>query len=568
MEEEKRNLMLFFMISVFIMVGYPYFFSNQSQNQVLPHIAQNTFSASSISTNSQNSNHVFISSEEEKTPQNILLESQNLSGIISSRGVKIEDISLKKYKEDLDEKLSRKVSVFGKKDEKYHAFITWKSDDVNVSLPNDNTVWNVDNTNLSENSIVKLSWDNKSGLFFERRISVDENFMLTITDVVKNYGTSSIPLKSIAKIHREFDKDLKNTWTSYEGPLGCIGGKVEEIAYEDIVKKGEIRNKTLGGWFGITDKYWLVAFVPNKDLDITISYLHSTSKNKNIYNIESSTDTIILSPNSEVTRTYNLFVGAKEIKTLDMYEKKIGAMHFDLAIDFGYLYFLTKPLLYSLAFVKDIVGNMGLGIILITLLIKLLLLPLSNKSYHSMNRMKAIQPKIQALQKKYADDKVKLGQEVSAIYQKEGVNPLGGCLPTLLQSPVLFALYKVLYISIEMRHAPFFGWIHDLSLPDPLSIFNLFGIIPIDLPGFLQIGIWPILMGLSMFLQQKMSPAPADPTQANMILIMPIVFTFMFAQFPSGLVIYWTFSNILSIAHQYFVMKQDKKARLQKSKEI
>jgi YidC/Oxa1 family membrane protein insertase len=269
----------------------------------------------------------------------------------------------------------------------------------------------------------------------------------------------------------------------------------------------------------------------------------------------------LIRPSVEVSKTHHLFVGAKEIKTLDMYEEKLKVQHFDLAIDFGCLYILTKPLLYALAYTKDLVGNMGLGIILITLLIKLFLFPLANRSYRSMNRMNIIQPKIQELRKKYEGDNAKFGQAVSEIYKKEGVNPLGGCLPVLLQSPVLFALYKVLYISMEMRQAPFIWWIRDLSLPDPSTILNLFGLIPVNLPGFLQIGIWPLLMGISMLLQQRMSPAPTDPSQAKMMLIMPVMFTFMFAQLPSGLVIYWTFSNILGIAQQYIIQRLDRDRR-------
>lgn len=547
------------------MVGCSYFFdhSKQTQNQQIQTTQTDTQNNNLLSSTLQKgqNNDTFIEREEKIEMKYIRIDSENLSGVISNCGVKIENVSLKKYNETLDS--SKKVSVFDNKGCKYYAYTGWKSENTTIRLPNENTVWNVvdDAEELSEDKTIKLKWDNKSGLSFERTISVDENYMMTITDTAINYGKNSIPLKSIALIHREFDKDSDDRWTSYEGPLGCFNGKVEEVEYKDIVKEGEIKHQTTNGWLGITDKYWLVAFIPDKDISETIAYRHKIDGNKNIYEAETSCDTIILSPNSAVTRTYNLFTGAKEIKTLDMYEEKLGVKHFDLAIDFGWLYLITKPLLYAVAFIKDIVGNMGLGILLITLLIKLVLLPLSNKSYRSINRMKEMQPKIQALQKKYANDKVKLGQELSAIYQKEGVNPLGGCLPTLLQSPVLFALYKVLYISIEMRQAPFFGWIQDLSLPDPLNIFTLCGLIPITLPGFLQIGVWPFIMGLSMYLQQKMSPAPADPSQASMMLIMPIMFTFMFAQFPAGLVIYWTFSNILSMIHQYFVMKTDNHSR-------
>jgi YidC/Oxa1 family membrane protein insertase len=559
MEEEKRNVVIFIAIFMLIMFVYPNFFGNHQNNagnfQVAQVASNDIFSGPTLRAVERK---VIATSADQEKPRDILLDSKNLKGVISTLGIKIDNVLLKKYNKD---KSSEKVSVFGEKKDRYYARVEWKSENVNILLPNEDTIWKTDCTKLSEKSPVTLTWDNHDGLLFERKISVDENFMISIVDKVKNYGEQTVSLISTTGINREFDKSSNNTWTSYEGPLGYLNGKLEEFSYEDIVKKGEIKNQTNAGWFGITDKYWLVAFIPDQKASNNVSYRHFAEGNKNIYKIESSGEPLILKPSSEFTCSYNLFVGAKEIKILDMYEQKLGVKHFDLALDFGWFYIITKPLLYSLAFLKDIVGNMGAGILLLTLLIKLLLLPLANKSYHSMNRMKDIQPKIQELQKKYANDKVKLGQEVSAIYRKEGVSPLGGCLPTLLQSPVLFALYKVLYISIEMRQAPFVLWIHDLSAPDPLAIFNLFGLLPFALPSFLQIGIWPILMGLSMFWQQKIGPTPSDPAQANMMLIMPIMFTVMFAQLPSGLVIYWTFSNILAIAQQYFLTKHERKKK-------
>ena len=571
MEEEKRNLVLFFMVSMIIMIGYPYFSRFFGiQPNVGQSIVDSNLRASSTQKVIFKTKEMFTLPVEEEKPHNITICAKSISGTISTCGIKIQNIFLNKYKETIDE--SQKVSVFGKDSNNYYAHVGWTSENTGISLPHENTVWKSDGKNekevLSEDSPIKLTWDNKSELSFERSISVDNNFMLTVTDTVKNYGTQAIPLRSGTKIHREFDKNTTFNGMSYEGPLGYIDNRLEQISYEDIEKKREIRHKTIGGWFGITDKFWLVSFIPKQETSTSILCTHTTNENKNVYEIHSSGEMILLAPNAELVRTYHLFVGAKEIRTLDMYEDKLGIKHFDLAIDFGWLYLLTKPLLYSLAFAKDTVENMGLGIILITLLIKLLLLPLAHKSHNSMNRMREIQPKIQALQKKYENDKMKLGQEVSAMYTKEGVSPIGGCLPMLLQSPVIIALYRVLQISIEMRHAPFIWWIHDLSLPDPLSVFNLFGLVPITLPGFLQIGVWPILMGLTMHLQQKMSPAPADPTQANMMLIMPLVFTYMFAQVSAGLVIYWTFSNILSILHQYFVMKQEENRKMQKSKAI
>ncbi|MDR2681952.1 MAG: membrane protein insertase YidC [Holosporaceae bacterium] len=573
MDEEKRNMFLFFAISMAIMLGYSYFFEKPTPAPVTVSTSVVDNSAANAPVSAQKSEAAgknMLSSNEsahdDEPVHEIAIDTPSIGGILSSCGLKIDHILLKNYENDSkcapdskkstsDPEKSTKVSIFGEQKNAYYSAVGLYSDDKSVLLPDENTHWKTDAQTLSENSPIVLTWDNKNGLLFEKHISIDSNYVITVVDKVKNYGDRAVTLRSRTLIHREFAKPSDSTMTFYEGPLGYLDGKLKEISYEDISKAGQIKHNTKGGWFGITDKYWLVAFIPDQNVDCDVSYRHSVRDNTKIYEVESLGNAIQVAPSSEISLTNNLFVGAKEIKTLDLYEEKLGVKHFDLAIDFGCLYIMTKPLLYSLAFAKDILGNMGLGILLITLLIKLLLLPFAHKSYKSMNRLKEIQPKIQYLQKKYADDKVKLGQEVSELYKKEKINPMGGCLPSLIQSPVLFALYKVLYISIEMRHAPFIWWIKDLSLPDPLSLFNLFGLIPITLPTFLQIGIWPLLMGLSMLLQQKMGPKPTDPAQASMTLILPLVFTFMFAQLPSGLVIYWTFSNILSILQQYYVNK-------------
>jgi YidC/Oxa1 family membrane protein insertase len=550
MEEDKRNVVLFFAVSMMIMIGYPYFF-NDTAVAPEPTVATRSVEGQSGDPATSSVPKVAVPIQQAKV-ENIRLESENLSGIICSRGAKIDNVSLKKYKKDLDGDEIVKV-LDG---ENHFAQTGWTTDDPNAILPDENSRWQASSTRLSEDSPVTLTWDNGAGLLFEKHISIDKNFLITVVDKVKNYGADATSLKFVATASREFPPE-GNSMNFYEGPLGYIDGKLEEMKYEDISKKGEIRRKSQGGWFGITDKYWLTAFVPDQKQNCDVAYKHSSVGAKSSCRVEISTDAILIVPSAEISQTHRLFVGAKEIKTLDAYEEKLGAKHFDLAIDFGWLYVITKPLLYALAYVKDLVGNMGLGIILITLIIKLLLFPLANRSYRSMNRMTAIQPKIQELRKKYEGDNVKLGQAVSELYKKENINPVGGCLPLLLQSPVLFALYKVLYVSIEMRQAPFMWWIRDLSAADPLTILNLFGLIPISLPGFLQIGIWPLLMGLTMLAQQKMSPAPADPAQANMMLIMPIMFTFMFAQLPSGLVIYWTFSNLLGIAQQWAIKRLD-----------
>lgn len=592
MEEDKRNMILFFAISMLIMIGYPYFFKSDTVQLSSSSTNQIASTSTKVSESSDNNVKRKTARSVPVEIKNIEINSTDLAGHISTRGAVIDHIFLKKYKKDSTN--SSPVSVFGNDDSKtaqlalqeydkdgnlvaknipseYYAMSSWGTYDKSISVPDENTCWSTKSNVLSEKTPLILTWDNGEGLIFEKRISVDEKYLITIEDRVKNYSSSTVTLRPINRISRIISGEKDNSVSFYEGPLAYIDGKLKEISYEDIAKlNGEkvgqkIEGRGLpvsynGGWFGITDKYWLVAFIPDKNLHSYVCYKHVLDpllKNNNAYIIESWGEECDIPAGDSLTVTNHLFTGAKEVNTLDMYEDKLGVQHFDLAIDFGWLYILTKPLLYALAYTKDLVGNMGVGILLITLLIKLLLFPLANKSYRSMNRMKTLQPKIQALQKRYADDKVKLGQAISELYKKEQVNPVGGCLPLLLQSPVLFALYKVLYISIEMRQAPFLGWIHDLSLPDPLSLFNLFGLLPINLPSFLQVGIWPLIMGFSMFLQQKMSPAPADPSQEKMMLLMPIMFTFMFAQLPSGLIIYWTFSNLLGIAQQYMIIKID-----------
>jgi YidC/Oxa1 family membrane protein insertase len=565
MEEEKRNVLLFFAISVLIMAGYPYFFNNSRYSSLLPvNETTSLVSESGAALRIPKESPPVVSPAQKHKIKNIKINTDNLSGVISSKGAKIDSICLKKYRKILAK--DETVPVLGDESGQYFAQTDWITDHSAHILPNENTCWKTESLELSKNSPITFTWENGNGLLFEKQIFVDDNYLITIVDKVKNHGTANIVIQSRARIYREFTQKADSSMSFYEGPLGYLNGKLEEISYDDISKKSEICHETTGGWFGITDKYWLVAFIPHQNLNYKVLYRHFMQSDKNIFNVESLDDTLVLAPSMEISKTHCLFVGAKEIKTLDMYEDKLQVKHFDMALDFGYLYIITKPMLYALVYAKDLVGNMGLGILLLTLLIKLLLFPLANKSYRSMNHMKKIQPKIQSLQSKYADNKVKLGQEISEIYKREGVNPIGGCLPNLLQFPVLFALYKVLYISIEMRHAPFIWWIHDLSLPDPLVLFNLFGLIPVDLPSFLQIGIWPTLMGISMFLQQKMGGITSpDPAQANLMLFMPVIFTFMLAQLPSGLVIYWTFSNILGIIQQYTIMKMDENSQRETS---
>lgn len=559
MDEEKRNTLIFFVLSLIVIVGYPYFFGGMSQNtQEIVSISEATDSVDTLKDKTA-SHEIFKTPQPQAKVEEVKIQSAKLSGTISSKGLRINDVSLNEYKEKLNE--SPNIELFNtQNDLNNYAETRWYSEDKTVSVPDANTCWEVgDNKILTEKTPVTFTWDNRQGLLFEKKLTVDENYIITVEDKVRNYSGNSYILKSSVAICREFDKKPEDTSIAYEGPIGFLNGKSEQIKYEDITSKTNISYQTQGGWFGFTDKYWLIAFIPNQQTTNNVSY--TSKQNGTLFQITSDDGASPISAYSEVVKINHLYVGAKEINTLDMYEDKLGIKHFDLAIDFGWMYILTKPCLYLLAYAKNVVGNMGLGILLITLLLKLLLFPLANKSYRSMNKMRDFQPKMKELQERYKDDKMKLSQEMAAFYKKEGISPVGGCLPMLLQWPILFALYKVLYISIEMRQASFFGWIHDLSQPDSMYILNLFGLIPINLPSFLQVGIWPILMGITMLVQQKLSPAPADPAQEKMLLLMPIMFTFLFAQMPSGLIIYWTFSNILNIIQQYCLMKIDEKSK-------
>lgn len=548
MSTETRNFALFVVLSCLIVFGYDKYFGKADQVSITSEVGRNA-EPKDVAQN--------VVVEDNQSPIlgiNIPIRSQNIVGSMSSSDSRISDISLVKYKQTQDEN-SECVKLLS--ENTYSAEVGWITNNA-AKVPTKNTVWRVNEPTpeLTIATPITMSYDNGDGIVFEKTYSIDKDYAIYITQKVTNNSSSPLSVKPFARIVKKPADKIEAWQTSYEGPLGMFNGKLEEIDYKKIDEKRTISFSSKGSWAGITEKYWLVSFIPDPQQWVNVRFY----KQYNSYTVDIYHEEVIVKPGTSVETKQRLFVGAKEINILDKYEEQFNVKNFDLAIDFGYLYFLTKPLLYILSFTRDHIGNLGVGILLLTVILRLLLFPLANKSYRSMNRMRDVQPKIKAIQDRYADDKMKLGQELSNLYKKEKINPAGGCLPMLLQMPILFALYKVLYISIDMRHAPFFGWIHDLSAPDSMYILNLFGLIPVDLPGFLQIGIWPILMGLSMWIQQKMSPQVSDQAQAKMMMIvMPVMFTWMFAGLPSGLVIYWTWSNILGMIQQYAIMKIDAK---------
>ena len=559
MNNDTRNTVLFIVLSCAVIFGYEKFFGTNNPEVT---VQQNVINSTANQTNTVS----VISEEEDKvkeTPVNISIKSDKISGSMSSKGSSINDITLLEYKATLDEDSKNVKLLYKNTEDKYSTEIGWKTNS-QIKVPTNKTVWRVTSGHeLTPDTPVEMVYKNKQGFEFKKTYTMDKDYVITITQSVKNNSKMAASLKPYARISKTLPKAAGSWQTAYEGPIGVFNGKAEEIEYSKIDDKKNITFNSKGGWVGITEKYWLVSFIPSQDQQVN-SVFHKLG---NKYMVDMYHDEIIVNPGETVSTTQRLFAGAKDINILDMYESKFNVKNFDLAIDFGYLYFLTKPLLYILAFTQDHIGNLGLGILLLTVILKLLLFPLANKSYRSMNRMRDVQPKIKAIQDRYANDRIKMGQELSELYKREKINPTGGCLPMFLQMPILFALYKVLYISIDMRHAPFYGWIHDLSAPDQMYILNLFGLIPVDLPGFLQIGIWPIIMGLSMLLQQKMSPQVGDQAQAKMMMIvMPVMFTWMFAGLPSGLVIYWTWSNLLGIIQQYAIMKSDRAVTVKEKK--
>lgn len=558
-ENNSKNYVIFFISTVLILMGYDSFFGKSKES--IPYKVEKVNVQNQIgqvSGRNISSQPDKITDNEDKIPERLVkISSKSLSGNISNKGAIIKNIVLKKYNENQD-KDSSKVTLINKS---YFIESSWISNGNNLKLPTRNSVWKIEgNEELTPNTPITMTWDNGEGIIFKKTYSLDENYLLNVSQKIINNTNQTIKLQSHIKCFRDISGEEKDKyWSFYAGPIGVFDKKLEEVGYDKIDEKKSLTFEGKGGWCGITDKYWLIAIIPNQNNHIAVNYSKS---NDNLYNVDMSSDDTTIESGCEVSIDNNIFIGAKEIKVLDMYEEKLGVKNLDLAIDFGYLYLITKPMLYALSYLQDIVGNMGLCILILTVILKLLLFPLANKSYKSMNRLREFQPRIKALQDRYKDDRVKLGQEISALYKREKINPVGGCLPALLQSPVLFALYKVLYISIDMRQAPFYGWIHDLSLPDSAYIMNLFGLIPVNLPGFLQIGIWPILMGLSMLVQQKLAPQVGDQTQAKiMTIVMPLMFIFMFASLPSGLVIYWTWSNLLGILQQYAIMRLDSKAK-------
>ena len=500
----------------------------------------------------------------------IKIDTPRLHGSIGLEGGRLDDLTLATYHETVDPKSPEVVllSPSGTK-EPYFADFGWVAADPGIKVPGSETRWAASGGPLTPTNPVTLTWDNGDGLVFTRTIRVDQNYMFKVQDEVRNTGNTPVRLTHYGRINRTGIPAAPTFTILHEGLAGYIDGHVfgggtgflwlQDADRYTSLNPGEPREySSAGGWLGFTDKYWLTALVPPQNEAIKARFIRNGGGADN-YQADFAQPAVVIPPNGAATAALQFFAGAKEVNLLDAYADS-GIPRFDRAIDWGLYYFLTKPIFLVLQFFHGLLGNFGLAILLLTLCIKLLFFPLANKSYNAMSKMKLLQPEIQKLRERFPDDKARQQQEMMALYKRVGANPLAGCLPIVIQIPVFFSLYKVLFVTIEMRHAPFFGWIHDLSAPDPTSFANLFGLLPFDpitipvVGSMLMIGAWPLIMGLTMFLQQKLNPQPVDPVQARMFMFLPIVFTYMLAAFPAGLVIYWAWNNLLSIGQQWTIM--------------
>lgn len=557
---ENKNVLLAVILSTAILIGWSFYFENPEEAQrKRAEIQGKTETQTSIQKpeapqpSKVNPAKSISRNEALKESDRVLIENKNLSGSISLRGALIDDIILKNYRETLDPNSKPIVLLSPKKYEQgYFIESGWATTKSDIKVPDNNSLWQIkEGKKLTPNSPITLEWNSREGLIFSKKIEIDDKYLFKITETVRNDKNRAIDLFHYGQITKNAKPTTENFYILHEGLIGVVDKNLKEETYSAVEKEKKTYNGK-SGWFGITDKYWMSAIIPESGKSFKGEYSYTNNYKANFIISEPNT----ISPQKSTTGNIKIFIGAKEVYPIDNYAEKEKIDRFDLAIDWGWFYFITKPLFFVMDYIFKIVGNFGVAIIILTALVRIVFFPLSNYSFKSMAKMKVLQPEMLRLKELYKDDARRIQQEMMALYKREKVNPLSGCLPILVQIPIFFAVYKMLFVTLEMRHAPFFGWIKDLSAADPTTIFNLFGLIPWEPPTFLMIGIWPILMGITMYLQQKLNPAPPDPIQAKIFAWFPFIITIMLASFPSGLVIYWTASNILTMAQQYYIMRK------------
>ena len=545
-KEEQKNLFIAMVLIVAVLFGFDFIFPSNNKDKIAVSVQPKETKIAEVLD--QNTSPKEVEKDEHLTVQTAVLPLENdlLSGTLSVSDGGIDALQLTAYKQTT-EKDSPNVQLLSPNE--YWTALGWNSSDVKMPMMTD--TWQADNTKLTPFSPITFSYENDD-VVISRVISMDEAYLFSVTDTIKNKQQKPVSVSLTGEVNRRMNPDKLTASVVHEGFLSLIDGTLTEKDYTDV-EDDKFEETTKGGWVGITDKYWQTVMIFDQSIDnVAVGF-----KQKNgLYTASFRTPSEVIPAGGNLTRTTRLFAGAKKLDLINMYEKDFNIPKFDLSIDFGWFYFLTRPFLAFLNWLYAIVGNMGVAILIFATLLRIVMLPVATKSYESMAKMRKVQPRMKLLQERYKNDRMRLQQEMMNLYKREKINPAGGCLPMLIQIPVFYALYKVLSVSINMRQAPFFGWIHDLSMPDPSSVFTAFGYLDWPIPSILNIGVWPVLMGLTMYIQQKLNPAPTDKTQANMFKWMPVIFTFMLGNFAAGLVIYWTWSNVLSIAQQKYIMKK------------
>ena len=553
---DTKNVIAAISLSAAVIILYSLFFAPPVVDQKNISNDKNTSSQNSSSdapSLAQDEKIIKISRDEAlEENERILFENDKIKGSISLLGSSIDDLTFKNYTNTLNGDdnvvlLNPKQSENG-----YYVETGWATTNKNIDLPNSKTLWEIEgNKKLTPNSSVKLSWKNNQNIKFIKEISIDNQYLFDIKQTIENKSDKTYNFYPYGQIIRNIAPEVTNFYILHEGLIGVFDDQLVEEDYDDIEEKKYSINADTG-WLGITDKYWIASLIPENGKSFRSDFDYKNKFRANFI----ETDATEIGANEIKTNSIRAIVAAKEVNVIDGYAERENISKFDLAIDWGWFYFIVKPLFFAIQYFFNLAGNFGIAIIMITACIRLVFFPLANYSFKSMAKMKVLQPEMTRLKELHKEDKMKLQQEMMALYKREKVNPISGCLPIFIQIPFFFAIYKVLFVTIEMRHQPFFGWIKDLSERDPTSIFNLFGLIPWDPPSFLLIGVWPCLMGVSMWMQQKLNPTPPDPVQAKIFMFFPLFLTVILAPFPAGLVIYWTINNILTMAQQYIIIKR------------
>ena len=553
---DTKNVIAAISLSAAVIILYSLFFQPDPATIKKNLAEQNKIEQSSDAPSlDQNESIVEISREEALAESNrVEFENDSVIGSISLKGAAIDDLTFKEYRVSLDSNELVKLLAPRNIQDGYLVESGFVTNDKNIDIPDSDSEWSLISGNkLTDQSPIKLQWTNSQGIIFEKEISLDDKFLFTIKQKVINQTDKKYDFYSYGQIIRNKTPQISNFYILHEGLIADLDGELIEEDYDNI-QEAKFSKNAQNGWLGIGDKYWITSLIPTQGKEFKTTFDYKKKYRANFV----STEPLELIENGTIEDELKVIIAAKRVNIIDGYAESLNINKFDLVIDWGFLYFITKPLFHGIDYFFHLLGNYGLAIIAITICIRLAFFPLANFSFRSMAKMKALQPEMARLKELHKDDKMKLQQEMMSLYKKEKVNPMSGCLPIMVQIPVFFALYKVLFVTIEMRQMPFYGWIKDLSERDPTSLFNLFGLLPYDVPSFLMIGAWPIAMGVTMFIQQKLNPAPTDPIQAKIFMFFPLFLTIILAPFPAGLVIYWTVNNVLTMAQQIFIMKRTK----------